>query len=131
MATPGRGLPRASLKIPSGKFCTGKSGGPAAVCTQLVRLGSCVSSIIIAGWPWDSASYAGFVEAAPSAIIIRLQQRRLEREAGRPNEPAAFEHERHRVLEALRLEVGVDGFPVALQIGPVRRHFIVQRGAAP
>ena len=55
MATPPRGASPFTLKIASGRFCSGKSACPLALATQLLRLASWVSSnamLMLVSYQW-------------------------------------------------------------------------------
>ncbi|CAM2144933.1 hypothetical protein PT2222_160209 [Paraburkholderia tropica] len=68
-----------------------------------------------------------FLEALPALVVMRLQLRRFEREARRPDQRAGLEHERHRVADLVRLRrIGVRGFFEGLGVRAVARHAVVQ-----
>src|SRR5687768_14369433 len=66
----------------------------------------------------------GLGEALPGRIIIRLGM--VEREAGRPVGPAAFDHEGHRPVDPVRLQLGLARALPAGDVGPVPGHQIVE-----
>src|SRR5947207_448587 len=69
-------------------------------------------------------------QALPAAKIFALQLRRFERETGRPDHVARFEHEGHRIRNARRLrEVGRACLGERVRVGPVPRHAVVETRA--
>uniref|UniRef100_A0A0N4ZLE2 Glucosamine_iso domain-containing protein n=1 Tax=Parastrongyloides trichosuri TaxID=131310 RepID=A0A0N4ZLE2_PARTI len=80
----------------------------------------------------DRQASAGraLLEPGPAVVVIELHQRRLFSPLGRADHRAGLEHEGHRVLDHVRLEVRL-GRPVpAGLVRAVAAHAAVQRGAA-
>ena len=66
----------------------------------------------------------------PTLIIIALQLRRLQREARGPNHAAGFEHEGHRIFDAMDLaQIRIACLRENFRIGPVAAHAVVQARA--
>src|SRR6185436_2677549 len=115
IATPPRGdsLAPLRLKMPNGRFWIGKSQpGSFADSTQLFSPASCVASKTI-----------------PDLVVVPLQLARAHRKPGRPPDVARLPHESERVLDLVRLQLGVGRALESREIRAVRRHAVVYRDA--
>src|SRR5688500_1737486 len=65
-------------------------------------------------------------ESGPALAIRRIERRLVQREGGRMETPAAFEHERERVFELLRCECCAARLLERVLVGPVWHVAIVQ-----
>src|SRR5881394_851506 len=69
-------------------------------------------------------------EALPVQVVVALTELRLHRERGRADHELRLEHDRHRVLEVLRLLARIRAAFERVEVGPVPRHAVVQARAA-
>src|SRR3954471_16765920 len=123
--------------MPNGRFWIGKStSGALADSTQLRASGSCVSSSGMGRRCYTNISY--FVrnlsvmlrEAVPDAVVILLQLAQAERVLRRAEDVARLPHERERVIDLVRLEIGGGGFLARREVRALRRHAVVDGDAA-
>src|SRR5579875_1108750 len=69
-------------------------------------------------------------QAGPDGVVVGLPVRRLHRLPGRDDRPPALEHERQRVVDLLRPQLGGAGPGERLRVGAVRGERVVQAGPA-
>src|SRR4051794_17638271 len=78
---------------------------------------------------WRSSAKQ-LLKPRPARVVIVLQGRGFEREAGRADHQTRLEHEGERVLDLLWRKFGRDSLVERGAVGTMGGHAIVQRGAA-
>ena len=85
-----------------------------AEVTQLVR-GAAVMTFLR---PWLRSRLEMLLQPLPALEVFMLQDAGVHRELGGAHDELRFEHEGQRVVEVLRLQLGVGGALEGLRIGP-------------